>query len=186
MVLKESFLILGAFAANNVTNTWQNGPTYNIEYIMWNNKMRFDVTVPNNTWLGISFKQSMNNADQIVFQGTGQSGNVIDYWATQNGMPTRDTSQDWEPGYGYLNNGTYSFSVTRELVTNDTMDMSFICPGIYQMAWTGNSKTSDMVKHNQQGDFQLVLGPNCTTQINQGLAGGISMMVTLLGLLVYY
>ena len=67
MVLKESFLILGAFAANNVTSTWQNGPTYNIEYIMWNNKMRLDVTVPNNTWLGISFKQSMNNADQVVF-----------------------------------------------------------------------------------------------------------------------
>ena len=67
MVLKESFLILSAYAANNVTSTWQNGPTYSIEYIMWNNKMRFDVTVPNNTWLGISFKQSMNNADQVVF-----------------------------------------------------------------------------------------------------------------------
>ena len=84
----------------------------------------------------------------MVFQGTGPSGTVIDYWAYQEGIPTQDQSQDYDPGYGYLNNGTYSFSVTREMVTNDTMDMNFYCNRTYDMAWTGNSRTSDIVKHN--------------------------------------
>jgi len=39
--------------------------------------------------------------------------------------------------------------------------MEIKCGERYEMAWTGNSRTADLAKHNEKGEFVLAIGSDC-------------------------
>lgn len=64
----------------------------------------------------------MYNTDMVIFQADN-GGKVIDSYSRGNYAPGPDSQQDWQIGKNMLgSDGYYHFTVTRELVTNDSED----------------------------------------------------------------
>ena len=123
-------------------------------------------------WFGVSFKVSMSNTDQVVFQG---NGNVLDLWSTGYSTPSEDASQNYDPSTGTLSDGAYSFSSLRALDTGDAdQDMVLTCGNSYQMMWTGNKNTAFLEMHTNKGVFTLNLADDCTVGINEVPAGKVA------------
>ena len=119
--------LIGKFVSAEMLSTWSGGPTFEVSYNAEKEKLQIDTTVPENMWLGISYKYSMNSADSVIFQGQND-GDVKDLWSTGYGMPSTDDSQDYEVVSSALKDGVYTIQVLRALDTGDSsQDMVIQC-----------------------------------------------------------
>ena len=102
-----------------------------------------DATVKPNAWLGVGFGSVMLDSDMIVFQGSGDKGNVMDMMAYGQSAPALDVQQDitWN---STVTPSSYSFTVFRELTTPDTsQDFSIPLDAWFDMIWAEQATTAD-------------------------------------------
>ena len=77
-----SWTLLMLCSTSAAMTTWEGGPTFDITYDTAQSKLKFDVSVPENMWFGIAYKESMINTDMVVFAGKGDEGTITDLWST--------------------------------------------------------------------------------------------------------
>ena len=127
----------------------------------------------------------MSNADQVVFQGSGDAGVVTDLWSSSYGMPATDATLDYQPATGSLADGVYTFAVSRALDTGDAdQDQVIVCGKDYDMGWTGHKTSSSLGKHNVKGKFSLSLAEDCSITINKESSAADSSVATKFNALV--
>ena len=68
--------------------TWTGGPTYDVLYEKYTNKLKFKVTVPKNMYFAMAFNKDMTKTDSIWFSNSSTgTGTVKDMWSVANGTP---------------------------------------------------------------------------------------------------
>ena len=66
--------------------TWSGGANFTIKYDLGLNKLKYNVSVPTNTYFGIAYKTGMQNTDMVVFSAM-DSGKVLDLWSETYTLP---------------------------------------------------------------------------------------------------
>ena len=56
--------------------------------------LKYDVTIPTDTYLGLTYGLDMFDKDMVVFTGSGP-GTVTDHWSTGWGAPPEDAQNDY-------------------------------------------------------------------------------------------
>ena len=100
-------------------DSYEGGPTFDIQYASEN---KFTVTatgVPQDTWFGIAFGENMKGTDMVWFSATG-NGQVLDLYGTAYFFaPSEDTDQSYTD-VSISTGSSYTFSATRLLNTGDS------------------------------------------------------------------
>ena len=126
--------------------------------------LKYDVTMPENTYLGLVYGKGMFGVDMVVFTAAGD-GTVSDHWSTNWGVPPEDAQNDYMNTQVQKDGGSYVFTTYRDLVTSDPNeeDYQFDTKEPLEMQWVVNTETAEMKKHTDAGDFILTFGPEGTT-----------------------
>ena len=131
-------LLAGSQQAAAVT-LWKDGAEIDITYDTAQSKIQFDVNVPKDQYLCIGLTAGMTNVDMVYFKGSGE-GEVLDLWSPQAGIPTTDTSQDWDSTIDASDPSVYKFKSLRALSTGDSTEDSIIeCGTTVKYGWAGNT-----------------------------------------------
>ena len=100
-------------------STWKGGSNFSISYDFVKNKLKYNVSCPVNTYLGISSKPSMLGTDMVVFQAS-DSGSVLDLWSQTFSTPAVDEINNYEVESITILDNIYTFIAYRSLDTGDT------------------------------------------------------------------
>ena len=171
-----------ASAASAAFVTFEGGPEFDITWDAAKNggRMKFQASVDNNKWLGLSFGGGMDAKDMVLFQARGDNGEVSDLWSTAKGVaPTKDSNQNYEDQQRSKSGNTYKFTTWRKLDTGDAVqDWKFECGKSYDMAWSANSKTADFQQHDSTDVFKMAIAaaPDCTIVLSSAVYKAMGLL----------
>ena len=70
-------------------------------------------------YFSVGFGSTMKDSDMVIFQAEG-NGILQDLYSFGYGIPTVDTSQDYQTAVDNSNSGIYKFTAKRDLDTGDS------------------------------------------------------------------
>ena len=76
-------------------NTWDGGPSFDINLDESKKLLKIEVVVPSDQWLAIGWGTGMIGVDMVIFQGQG-NGEIKDLWSYGYWTPTIDESNDYK------------------------------------------------------------------------------------------
>ena len=142
------------------------GFSFSIDLDAETNMLKYDVTIPENTYLGLAYGRGMNNVDMVVFSASG-FGSVTDHWSKSIGAPPEDKQNDYMNTQVDISGGSYTFTTYRDLVTSDPNgeDYQFETFDPLDMQWVVNENTAELKKHNKAGSFTLTISQDGTSAV---------------------
>lgn len=143
-------------AENCFSNTWD---SFNLKtcYDKELEEVVFTAIVPDNTWLGIGFGNSMIDVDMIVWRNIEGLAESHDLWSTSNGQPAVDDVQDILTTTRYdANAKVMEFTSRRKLDTGDsTQDFIIELDQEVAMSYAFKKGTKGFGKHETHGFWKL-------------------------------
>ena len=127
--------------------------------------MKITAEVPQNNYLSLEYGVGMEKVDMVIFKAGGE-GQIEDLWSETWFIPAIDKSQDYKDTKIVRGdfNTMYKFETYRALDTGDEQDTAIECGKTHIFNWVGSSLTSQLVKHNHKGGFDLTLDSNCNVK----------------------
>ena len=137
--------VLSLVGAVTASSDLPDGFSYDITLDSESGLLKFDVTVPENTYFALAFGKGMIGVDMVRFVGGGD-GSVEDLWSKFYGKPLTDAQNDYQNTQVVKSGGSYMFTTYRELKTSDPNgeDYQFETNEDLDMQWVVNDKTSEL------------------------------------------
>ena len=136
MTLISKLALLGAVCAQT---DLPDGFSFGISLDSETGMLKYDVTIPEDTYLGLVYGKGMFGVDMVVFTAAGD-GLVTDHWSKFFGAPPDDAQNDYMNTQVDVSGGSYTFTTYRDLVTSDPNeeDYQFTTFEPLEMQWVAN------------------------------------------------
>ena len=114
-----------AFAANTYNIPGYDGKI-TMDYDAATQEAVMTADMPDNTWLGFTLgAYTMHDTDVLLFSASGATSKALDYYSTDDVMPTKDTQQDYKTNVLSSAGGRVKIEARRKLKTTDAKDFEF-------------------------------------------------------------
>ena len=151
--------------------TWSGGPDLDISFDPISYRMKFVVTgMPQGTWLGVIYGESMFHNDVVLFQQTGSDApNVQDRYAFGYWLPREDKVNNYEDVTAEKVGDKYNFVAYRKLNTGDYEDDTMVtCGSTNKWMWAGSTWTGALIKHDTHAKLTFTISEGCTSSASDG------------------